>query len=88
MDESIIFKAEWVEAMVSPRPILLISCSNDQVAPPYEMQALYDAALEPKKLIILGGKDHYDVYSGETFDSVMAATLAWLNSTFNITQYF
>jgi hypothetical protein len=49
------------------------------------MQALYDAALEPKKLIILEGKDHYDVYSGETFDSVMAATLAWLSSTFNIT---
>ena len=85
VDETIIFKAEWVVAKVSPRPLLLISCSNDQVAPPYEMQALYDAALEPKKLIILEGKDHYDVYSGPAFDSVMAETLVWLSSTFKLT---
>jgi len=85
VDETIIFKAEWVVAKVSPRPLLLISCSNDQVAPPYEMQALYDAALEPKKLIILEGKDHYDVYSGPAFDSIMAETLVWLSSTFKLT---
>lgn len=76
-DETLAFRPEWIVDKVSPRPLLLISCSEDQVSPPQEMQSLFDAAREPKRLVNLDGYDHYDVYSGAAFDLVMDETLAW-----------
>ena len=45
--------------------------------PPEESQSLYDHAGEPKKLIVLKGYGHYDVYAEPAFGEVMAATLSW-----------
>ena len=41
------------------------------------VKSLYANAGEPKKLVVLEGYGHYDVYAEPPFGEVMAATLAW-----------
>jgi pimeloyl-ACP methyl ester carboxylesterase len=77
VDETLAFRPEWVVDRVAPRPLLLIACSEDLVSPPTEMKSLHAAAREPKRLVILEGFDHYDVYTGPAFERAMAETLAW-----------
>jgi fermentation-respiration switch protein FrsA (DUF1100 family) len=38
---------------------------------------MYRRAGEPKRLVVLPGWGHYEVYTGECFRQVMEATLAW-----------
>ena len=45
--------------------------------PPDESESLYAKAGEPKKLIVLKGWGHYEVYTGEAFRQVIEPTLAW-----------
>ena len=45
--------------------------------PPEESQALYARAGEPKKLVMLKGFGHYQVYAEPAFSEVMDATLEW-----------
>ena len=45
--------------------------------PPEESRSLYRHAGEPKKLVVLKGYGHYDVYAEPAFGEVMAATLSW-----------
>ena len=62
---------------ISPRPILFITCDNDRLVPPEESESLYAHAREPKKLIVLQGWGHYEVYAGEAFRQVIEPTIAW-----------
>ena len=77
IDETLSFHADWVVGKIAPRPLLLITTEDDRLVPPEESQSLYDRAGEPKKLIVLKGYGHYDVYAEPAFGEVMAATLAW-----------
>jgi fermentation-respiration switch protein FrsA (DUF1100 family) len=45
--------------------------------PPDESEQLYRRAGEPKRLVVVPGCGHYEVYTGEPFRQVMGATLAW-----------
>jgi hypothetical protein len=45
--------------------------------PPEESEQLYAHAKEPKRLVVLKGYGHYEVYTDPAFSEVMAATLAW-----------
>lgn len=83
VDETLAFRPEWIVDRVSPRPLLLIACSEDRVSPPEEMQSLYRAAREPKRLVVLEGYDHYDVYAGPAFGHVMKETLEWYEQYLN-----
>ena len=60
------------------------SCSSqtddDRLVPPEESEALYARAGEPKKLVVLKGFGHYDVYIGEALNQVMEASLDWCRS--------
>ena len=38
---------------------------------------MYEAAGEPKKLVVLEGYGHYEVYLEPAFSEVMRETLAW-----------
>jgi len=38
---------------------------------------MYARAGEPKKLVVLKGFGHYEVYGGHAFRQVMEETLAW-----------
>ena len=77
IDETLSFHADWVVGKIAPRPLLLVTTEDDRLVPPEESQSLYDHAGEPKRLVVLKGYGHYDVYAEPAFGEVMAATLAW-----------
>lgn len=47
---------------IAPRPTLFIHAERDTTVPLGEAQSFYDHANEPKKLIVLPGASHTDVY--------------------------
>ena len=77
VDETIQFHPEWVVDRIAPRPILFITTDDDRLVPPEESQALYDKAGEPKRLVVLEGYGHYEVYVEPAFTEVMDETVAW-----------
>ena len=78
IDETLQFHPEWVVKHISPRPLLLISAGNDRLVPPEDCQSLYDKAKDPKKLVVLPGVGHYEVYTKPAFDVIMRETITWL----------
>ncbi len=77
IDDTLAFHPEWVVDKIAPRPVLFITTDDDRLVPQDESEALYARAGEPKKLVVLKGFGHYEVYAGEAFRQVMAPTLAW-----------
>ena len=45
-------------ASISPRPVLLIHSAHDQVVPLTNSEKLYEAAGEPRQIIIIDGSEH------------------------------
>jgi len=62
---------------IAPRPILFITTDDDRLVPPEESEQLFAKAGEPKKLVILRGFGHYQVYEEPAFTQVMSETTAW-----------
>jgi dipeptidyl aminopeptidase/acylaminoacyl peptidase len=77
VDDTLSFNPEWVVDKITPRPILFITTDNDRLVPPEESEHLYARAGEPKKLVVLRGYGHYEVYAEPAFGGVMRETLAW-----------
>jgi hypothetical protein len=77
VDETLEFSPEWIVDRIAPRPVLFITTDNDRLVPPEESMALHARAGEPKKLVVLKGYGHYEVYAEPAFSEVMRATLAW-----------
>ena len=77
IDETLAFHAEWVVDKIAPRPVLFITSDDDRLVPQEESEQLYAHAGEPKKLVVLHGVGHYEVYAEPAFTEVMKETLAW-----------
>jgi len=77
VDDTLQFNPEWVVDKIAPRPVLFITTDDDRLVPPEESMALYTRAGEPKKLVILKGYGHYEVYVEPAFGEVMQATIDW-----------
>jgi fermentation-respiration switch protein FrsA (DUF1100 family) len=77
VDDTLGFNPEWVVDRIAPRPVLFITTDDDRLVPPEESAALYARAGEPKKLVVLKGHGHYEVYAEPAFSEVMAAALDW-----------
>ena len=77
VDETLSFHPEWVVDRIAPRPVLFITADDDRLVPPEESRALYEKAGEPKKLVVLEGYGHYEVYAEPAFGEVMRETVAW-----------
>ena len=77
VDDTLEFNPEWVVDRIAPRPVLFITTDDDRLVPPEESAVLYARAGEPKKLVVLKGYGHYEVYAEPAFGEVMAATLDW-----------
>jgi uncharacterized protein len=75
--ETLEFNPEWVVDKIAPRPILFITTDDDRLVPPEESIELHARAGEPKKLVVLHGYGHYEVYLEPAFSEVMQATVAW-----------
>ena len=77
VDDTIGFNPEWIVDRISPRPILFITSDDDRLVLPEESEQLYANAGEPKKLVVLKGYGHYEVYTEPAFNEVMAAAVDW-----------
>jgi uncharacterized protein len=77
VDETLQFHPEWVVDRIAPRPVLFVTTDDDRLVPPEESQALHARAGEPKKLVVLKGYGHYQVYAEPAFSEVMGAALDW-----------
>jgi fermentation-respiration switch protein FrsA (DUF1100 family) len=53
----------WVVDRIAPRPVLFITTDGDRLVPSEESESLYARAGEPKKLVVLRGYGHYEVYA-------------------------
>ena len=77
VDDTIGFNPEWIVDKISPRPVLFITSDNDRLVLPEESEQLYAHAKEPKKLVVLKGPGHYEVYVEPAFSEVMKVTMKW-----------
>ena len=77
VDDTLGFNPEWVVDKIAPRPVLFITTDDDRLVPPQESIQLHARAGEPKRLVVLRGYGHYEVYREPAFGEVMQATLAW-----------
>jgi hypothetical protein len=77
IDDTAQFNPEWVVDRIAPRPILFITTDDDRLVPPEESIQLHARAGEPKKLVVLRGFGHYQVYQEPAFSQVMRETVAW-----------
>jgi uncharacterized protein len=77
IDDTLGFHPEWIVDKIAPRPVLFITTDDDRLVPPDESESMYAKAGEPKKLIVLKGWGHYEVYTGEAFRQIIEPTLAW-----------
>ena len=77
VDDTVQFHPEWVVDKIAPRPVLFITTDDDRLVPAQESIELYRRAGEPKKLVVLEGYGHYEVYMEPAFSKVMQATVAW-----------
>lgn len=59
------------------KPLLIVAAGEDGVNPVSESQRLFAQANEPKQLHIEPGATHYQVYSGDHFESVVRQELIW-----------
>jgi len=77
VDDTLGFNPEWIVDRIAPRPVLFITTDDDRLVPPQESEAMFVRAGEPKRLVVLQGFGHYEVYGGEAFRQVMDETVAW-----------
>lgn len=77
VDETLQFNPEWIVDRIAPRPVLFITTDNDRLVPPDESIQLHARAGEPKRLVVLKGFGHYEVYLEPAFSQVMRATVDW-----------
>jgi dipeptidyl aminopeptidase/acylaminoacyl peptidase len=79
IDETLQFHPEWIVDKIAPRPVLFITTDDDRLVPPAESIELHARAGEPKKLVVLKGFGHYEVYGEPAFSQVMHETVAWFH---------
>jgi pimeloyl-ACP methyl ester carboxylesterase len=79
IDETLQFHPEWVVDKIAPRPLLLIAAGDDRLVPKEDCFSLFEKAGEPKKLVVIPGVGHYEVYTPPAFDKVMKPTVKWFN---------
>lgn len=71
------YKPEEVVHRISPRALLLIAVEHDLPCPKEEYESMYAKAGEPKKLVVLPGLRHYDVYGGQGAVKTAEMALDW-----------
>ena len=72
------FKPVEVVARISPRAIMFIAAERDAVTPADAVVEMYERAGEPKKLWVIPGAAHYDVYREALRDMIFELSVAWM----------
>jgi len=58
-------------------PVMILAGAADRVIPVAEARRLYDAANEPKTMIVVPGAGHTGAWQGETKERALDALVAW-----------
>ena len=72
------FKPADVVHRIAPRAILYIAAEQDAVTPAKDVVDMFERTQEPKKLWVIPGAAHYDLYRKERQDTIMQMTTDWL----------
>jgi len=78
------FLPETVVDRISPRAAMWIYTAEDAVVPIEESQSMYRKAHEPKKLVVIEGFRHYELYHGPGFECMMTNATEWFNTYLSI----
>lgn len=77
-EATIEYKPESVVDRIAPRALLLIAAELDVPTPAEEFRSLYAKAGEPKRLVVIEGIRHYDIYQpGPAFERSVGEALDW-----------
>jgi alpha-beta hydrolase superfamily lysophospholipase len=79
-DAMISFLPETVVDRISPRAAMWIYTAEDTVVPIEESQSMYKKAHEPKKIVVIEGFRHYELYHGPGFECMMTNATEWFNT--------
>jgi alpha-beta hydrolase superfamily lysophospholipase len=71
------YRPEEVVGRIAPRALLLIAAEFDVPTPADEFRSVYAKAGEPKKLVVIEGIRHYDIYQGKPFERSVQEALEW-----------
>ena len=71
------FKPISVVDRISPRAIMYIAAELDSVTPAEGVVDMFEETFEPKKLWVIPGAAHYDVYREALKDHICDISLAW-----------
>ncbi len=77
LESTLEYCPEDVADRIAPRALLLIAAELDTVTPPGEFRSVYAKAGEPKKLVVLEGVRHYEIYSGEPLERSAKEAIDW-----------
>jgi len=58
-------------------PVLLVAAEHDRLTPAADSKALFDAAPEPRRLVVLPGIRHYEIYSGAPLQRSIEEAANW-----------
>lgn len=72
------FKPVDVVDRIAPRAILYIAAEEDAITPADGVVDMYERTSEPKKLWVIPGAAHYDLYREEQLNSIMKMSVSWL----------
>ena len=72
------FSPVEVVEQISPRAIMFIVAEMDAVTPADDVVDMYDRAGQPKKLWVIPGAAHYDVYREELLEKIFDMSVAWM----------
>ena len=61
-------------------PLLLVAAELDSLTPSADSEALYAAANEPKRLVVIPGIRHYEIYSGEPLRRSIHEAVVWFRA--------
>ncbi len=71
------FSPDTVTGLVSPRPLLFIHGEEDDVCPVELALEMYRRSGDPKKIIIIPGRDHIDLDHGDGLEEQAGLSLSW-----------
>jgi hypothetical protein len=71
------YEPELMADRIAPRALLLLAAELDTVTPADEFRSVFARAGEPKKLVILPGIRHYEIYQGESLERSAHEAVDW-----------
>ncbi|KAF5646980.1 uncharacterized protein FTJAE_1811 [Fusarium tjaetaba] len=69
---------------ISPNPLLMIVADDDTITDTRSQLEAFEKAVQPKKLLIMKGEDHFSVYFGDAFERNIAGQIDFLKETLTV----